>query len=209
MIIAIDGPSGAGKGTLARRLAAALDLAYLDTGTIYRAAAAKMLAAGELPNDAEAAGAAARGLRLSDLDRADLRGEDTGQAASIIAAMAPVRAALLDLQRRFAAKPPESKQGAILDGRDIGTVVYPQADIKIFVTASPQARAGRRHKELLDRGEPSIYARVMQEMEARDARDSRRKAAPLKPAPDALVLDTSDMDAQATFEAAMRMIAER
>jgi cytidylate kinase len=209
MIIAIDGPSGAGTGTLARRLAAALDLAYLDTGMIYRATAAKMLAAGALPSDTEAAGAAARGLQLSDLERRDLRSEDTGQAASIIAAMAPVRAALLDLQRRFAAKPSEGKKGAILDGRDIGTVVCPQAAIKIFVTASPQARAGRRHKELLDRGEPSIYARVMQEMEARDVRDSGRKAAPLKPAPDALVLDTSDLDAQATFEAAMRMIAER
>ncbi len=207
MIIAIDGPGASGKGTLARRLAAAFDLAYLDTGLIYRAVAAKVLEAGAIPTDAEAACAAARALAFADLARPGLRQENIGQAASIIAAIPSVRAALLDLQRRFAAHPPEGKKGAILDGRDIGTVVCPQADIKLFVSASPEARAGRRHKELLDRGEPSIYARVVQEMEARDARDSARDAAPLKSAPGAFVLDTSEMDADAAFEAAKRIVS--
>jgi len=208
MIIAIDGPSASGKGTLARRLAAALDLAYLDTGTIYRAAAAKMLEAGADPaSDAEAAGKVAQTLSFADLARPDLRQESIGQAASVIAAIPAVRAALLDLQRRFAAHPPEGKKGAVLDGRDIGTVVCPLADIKFFVTASPEARATRRHKELLDRGEPSIYARVVQEMEARDTRDSARDAAPMKAAPGAFVLDTDDLDADAAFEAAMRIVA--
>ncbi len=208
MIIAIDGPSAAGKGTLARKLAAALDLAYLDTGTIYRAAAAKMLDAGADPGrDAEAAGQAARALVLAELSRPGLREENISQAASQIATIPSVRAALLDLQRDFASRPPEGKKGAVLDGRDIGTVVCPQADIKIFVTASPEARAARRHKELLDRGEASIYARVVQDMEARDARDSTRGAAPMKPAPGAFVLDTSALDADAAFAAAMKIVA--
>ncbi len=207
MIIAIDGPGASGKGTLARRLAAALDLAYLDTGMIYRAAAARMIESGAEPGgDPEAAGAAARALVFADLERAGLREENIGQAASRIAAIPAVRAALLDLQRRFASHPPEGKKGAVLDGRDIGTVVCPRADIKIFVTAHPETRAARRHKELLDRGEASIYARVVQEMEARDARDSARDVAPMKPAPGAFVLDTSEMDADAAFEAAMRIV---
>ncbi len=207
MIVAVDGPSASGKGTLARRLAAALNLAYLDTGMIYRAAAAKVLAAGQDPSDAAAAAQAARELRLSDLERPDLRSEDVAQAASIVAANPEVRAALLAMQRRFAAQPPDGKAGAVLDGRDIGTVVCPDAEVKLFVTASPETRAARRHKELRDRGEPSIYARVVQEMEARDARDSARAVAPLKPAPGAHVLDTSKMDVDAAFEAALRIIA--
>lgn len=208
MIIALDGPSAAGKGTLARKLAAALDLAYLDTGTIYRAAAAKMLDAGADPGrDAEAAGKAARALTIAELSRPDLREENISQAASRIATIPAVRAALLGMQRDFARRPPEGKKGAVLDGRDIGTVVCPQADIKIFVTASPEARAARRHKELLDRGEASIYARVMQDMEARDARDSTRGAAPMRPAPGAFVLDTSELDAGAAFAAAMKIVA--
>ena len=210
MIIAIDGPGAAGKGTLARRLAAALGLAYLDTGMIYRAAAARMIEAGADPShDAAAAATAARALVFADLARPDLRQESIGQAASLIARDPAVRAALLDLQRRFATHPPEGEKGAVLDGRDIGTVVCPQADIKIFVTASPEARAARRHKELLDRGEPSIYARVVQEMQTRDARDSTRDAAPMKPAPGAFVLETSDLDADAAFEAAMRIVKAR
>jgi cytidylate kinase len=209
MIIAVDGPSASGKGTLARRLAAALNLAYLDTGMIYRATAARILTAGQDPSDPEAARAAAESLGLKDLDRPDLRQEEVGQAASIVAAMPAVRAALLEMQRRFAAKPPAGKAGAVLDGRDIGTVVCPDADVKLFVTANLETRAARRHKELLERGEASIHARVVREMEARDARDSQRAAAPLKPAPDALVLDTSEMDVDTAFEAAMRIVAER
>lgn len=209
MIVAVDGPSASGKGTLARRLAAALNLAYLDTGMIYRATAARILAAGGDPSDPAAARAAAESLGLEDLERPDLRQEEVGQAASVVAAMPAVRAALLAMQRRFAAKPPAGKAGAVLDGRDIGTVVCPDAEVKLFVTADLETRAGRRHKELLERGEASIHARVVREMEARDARDSQRAAAPLKPAPDAFVLDTSEMDVDAAFEAAMRIIAER
>lgn len=209
MIIAIDGPTASGKGTLARRLAGALGLAYLDTGMIYRAVAAKLLEAGRNPADRNAAIRAAEGLDLADLERPDLRLERVGQGASIVAAIPEVRAALLEMQRGFAARPPGGKAGAVLDGRDIGTVVCPEADVKLFVTASPEARAARRHKELLDRGEPSIYARVVQEMEARDARDRARETAPLKPAPDAFVLDTSEMDVEVAFAAAMRIVASR
>lgn len=207
MIIAIDGPSASGKGTLARRLAEALDLAYLDTGMIYRAAAARVLDAGQDPSSPEAAAQAARALQLTDLERADLRDEAVAQAASVVASIPEVRSALLALQRRFAAHPPGGKAGAILDGRDIGTVVCPDADVKLFVTAGLETRARRRHKELIDRGEASIYPRVVQEMEARDARDSARAVAPLKPAPGAHILDTSEMDVDAAFEAAMRIIA--
>ena len=208
MIIAVDGPSASGKGTLARRLAAALNLAYLDTGMIYRATAARLLAAGQDPSDPGAARAAAESLDLKDLERPDLRQEEVGQAASVVAAIPAVRAALLEMQRRFAARPPAGTAGAVLDGRDIGTVVCPDAAVKLFVTASLETRAARRHKELLERGETSIHARVVREMAARDARDSQRATAPLKPAPDAFVLDTSEMDVDAAFEAAMRIVAE-
>ncbi len=207
MIVAIDGPTASGKGTLARRLAAALNLARLDTGMIYRALAAKLLDAGRDPADAAAAAQAAAELSLKDLERGDLRREEVGQGASVVAAIPAVRGALLEMQRRFAAHPPGGKAGAVLDGRDIGTVVCPQADVKLFLTASPEARAARRHKELLDRGEPSIYARVLRDMEARDARDSARDTAPLKPASGASILDTSEMDEDEAFESAMRIVA--
>ncbi len=209
VIIAIDGPSAAGKGTLARRLAEALDFALLDTGALYRAVAAKVLAAGADPADPAAARAAAEGLVAADLERPDLRSEEVGQAASRVAAQPAVRQALLDFQRRFAAAPPGGRKGAILDGRDIGTVVCPEADAKFFVTASPEARARRRHKELLDRGERAIYARVLQEMRDRDARDSGRAAAPLRPAADAIVLETTEMDADAAFETALDKLRSR
>jgi len=209
MIIAIDGPGAAGKGTLARRLAEALDLAYLDTGMLYRTVAAKVLAAGDDPAAPGVAEAAARSATFLDLNRPDLRGEAVGQGASQVAAIPGVRAALLDLQRRFATQPPGGKRGAILDGRDIGTVVCPEADVKFFVIASLDARAARRQKELRARGEASIYARVKQEMQERDARDSARATAPLKPAPDAVVLDTSEMDADGAFRAAMDIITAR
>ena len=207
MIIAVDGPGAAGKGTLARRLAEELDFAHLDTGLLYRAVVAKVLAGGAEPGDEASAARAAKDLLLEDLDDPALRGEEIGQAASMVAAVPAVRAALLDLQRRFAQDPPGGKAGAVLDGRDIGTVVCPEARVKIFVTAGLEARAERRHKELLERGEPSIYARVVQEMRGRDSRDSERMAAPLKPAPDAIILDTTDMDAEEAFQAALRIVA--
>jgi len=209
MIIAIDGPGAAGKGTLARRLAQALDLAYLDTGQLYRAVAAKVLDAGADPAAPAAAEAAARAISLQDLDRPDLRREAVSQGASQVAAIPGVRAALLDLQRSFAQAPPGGKRGAVLDGRDIGTVVCPVADVKFFVTASLDTRAARRQKELRGRGEPSIYARVKQEMQERDTRDSARATAPLKPAADAVLLDTSGMDADGAFRAAMDIITAR
>ena len=209
MIVAIDGPSASGKGTLARRLAEALDFAYLDTGMLYRAVGAAVLAAGADPGEAAAAVEAARTLELSDLERPGLRGEAVGQAASIVAVMPGVRGALLGLQRRFAAAPPGGQAGAVLDGRDIGTVVCPEAEVKIFVTASLEGRARRRHKQLLERGEASIYARVVQEMRARDRRDSERAAAPLRPAPDAVVLDTNELDAEDTFRAALEIVDSR
>ncbi len=209
MIIAVDGPVAAGKGTLARRLAAALDYAYLDTGSIYRAVAAKILAAEGDPEDPETATAAAKGLEPIDLQRDDLRLETVSQAASKVAAIPAVREVLLDFQRRFAERPPEGRKGAVLDGRDIGTVVCPGADMKLFLTASVEARATRRHKELLDRGERSIYARVLQDLRERDARDSGRVTAPMKAAKDAVRLDTSNFDADQAFDVAMAEIARR
>lgn len=209
MIIAIDGPAAAGKGTLARRLAAALDYALLDSGALYRAVAAKTIAAGNDPRDEKAAREAAARLQAGDLERSDLRMEAVGQAASVVAAQPSVRAALLDFQHRFAAAPPGGKNGAVLDGRDIGTVVCPRADVKLFVTASQEARAARRYKELLERGEKAIYARVLQEMRDRDARDSGRAAAPLRPADDAVVIDTTEMDAGAVFETALKIVRSR
>ncbi len=206
MIVAIDGPSAAGKGTLARALARALDFAVLDTGMLYRAVGAKLLAAGDRPEDAAAAERAAEALAASDLERADLRSEAVGQAASVIGALPGVRARLLAFQRRFAAAPPGGKAGAVLDGRDIGTVVCPEAQVKLFLTASAEARARRRFKELRDRGEKAIYPRVLKEMQDRDARDSGRAAAPLRPADDAIVLDTTEMDPDAVFQAALEAV---
>jgi cytidylate kinase len=206
MIVAVDGPSASGKGTLARRLAAALDFAHLDTGLLYRAVGAAVLAAGGDPAEPAVAAAAARGLDLAALDPAPLRREAVGQAASVVAPIPEVRAALLDHQRRFAAAPPGAKAGAVLDGRDIGTVVCPQAEVKIFVTASAEERALRRHKELLERGEASIYARVVKEMRERDRRDSERAVAPLRPAADAEVLDTDALSADEAFQAALEIV---
>jgi cytidylate kinase len=209
VIIAVDGPVAAGKGTLARRLAAALGYAYLDTGSIYRAVAARILAAGGDPEDPETSARAAEALAPDDLERDDLRLETVSQAASQVAAIPAVRRALLDFQRGFAEHPPAGCKGAVLDGRDIGTVVCPDADLKFFLTASVEARATRRHKELLERGEQSIYARVLQDLRERDARDSGRATAPLKAAEDAVRLDTSEMDADQAFEVAMAQIARR
>jgi cytidylate kinase len=209
MIIAIDGPSASGKGTLARRLAARLGYAHLDTGMLYRAVAARLLDAGRSHEDEAAALAAAESLTPADLERGDLRDERVSREASRVAAQPAVREALLAFQRRFAEHPPDGAAGAVLDGRDIGTVVCPGAAVKLFVEADLETRAGRRHKELLERGETSIYARVLQEMRDRDARDAGRRAAPMRPAEDATVIDTSKMDADAAFEAALRIVAAR
>ena len=201
LIIAVDGPAAAGKGTLARRLAAHLGLPYLDTGLLYRATGRRVLDACEDPADPIAAEAAALALESSDMDRADLRGPAADDAASKVAAIAGVRAALLDFQRRFGAA-----HGAVLDGRDIGTVVFPEAAVKLFVTASPKVRARRRHAELAARGLAPALEDVAAEMQARDERDAARDIAPLKPAPDAIVLDSSALDAQAAFAAALQII---
>lgn len=202
MIVAVDGPAASGKGTLARRIARELGYVHLDTGKLYRAVGMAVLRLGGDPSDPMAAEAAARALDLDTLDDPELASDVAAQAASRVSAIPAVRAALLETQRRFAARPP----GAVLDGRDIGTVVCPEADIKLYVTASDEIRAQRRHKELLDSGKASIYARVLQDLKERDARDSARSVAPMKPAEDAVILDTTVLDAEAAFAAAMELI---
>lgn len=209
MIIAIDGPAGSGKGTLSRKLADVLGYAHLDTGKLYRAVGLSVIDAGEDPRNEGSALRAAQSLDPQALVNKDLLGDTAAAAASKVAAIKSVRIILLAFQRDFADAPPNGAKGAVLDGRDIGTVVCPGAKIKLFVTASAEVRAERRHKELLDRGEPSIYARVLQEMEVRDERDQSRSVAPLKPARDAVVVDTSELDAEAVFKTAMEIIAER
>ena len=203
MIIAIDGPSASGKGTLAKRLAAHLGYAHLDTGKIYRAVGLKVVRDGGDPGDEETALAAANALDPSELGDPELAGDEAAVAASKVAALPSVRAVLLQFQRDFADRPPAGLPGAVLDGRDIGTVVCPRADVKLYVVASAAVRADRRHKELLERGESSIYARVLQDMKDRDDRDTNRSVAPLKPAEDAFILDTSDLDADQAFAAAL------
>ena len=203
LIIAIDGPAAAGKGTLARRLAAHFGLPYLDTGLLYRAVGRRVLDAGADPADPIAAEAAARALQASDLERADLRGPEADRAASAVAAIAGVRAALLEFQRAFG-----RDRGAVLDGRDIGTVVFPDADAKLYVTASPEARGLRRYKELLGRGVAADLATVTAEVRARDAADAARAAAPMKPAADAKILDTTDLDPDQAFMAALALMAD-
>ena len=193
MIVAIDGPAAAGKGTLARRIAKDLGFAYLDTGLLYRATGLKVLHLGGDPEDPEMAGHAARSIDPEAFDDPELRTDAAANAASKVSAIPQVRAALLDFQRHFASHPPEGYDGAVLDGRDIGTVVCPDAPAKLFITASTEVRAERRFKELQERGVEAIYARVLQDMQERDERDSSRSTAPLKAADDALVLDTSTL----------------
>ena len=204
MIIAVDGPAAAGKGTLARRLAAHFALPYLDTGLLYRAVARRVLDAGADPADPQAALLAARALTPDDLQRADLRGPQTDAASSAVAAIAPVRAALLAFQRGFA-----QRGGAVLDGRDIGTVIFPDADAKLFVTASVAERGRRRWAELQDRGGGASLAQVTEDLRQRDARDEGRAAAPLRPAADAMVLDSTALDADAAFARAVALLAAK
>lgn len=204
--IAIDGPAAAGKGTLARSLAEHFGYAYLDTGLLYRAVASKVLSAGSNPCSVSSAVDAARTLQIADLSRPGLRDEKTGVAASQIAAIPEVRQHLLSLQRDFAASPPDAAKGAVLDGRDIATVVCPNADIKLFVTASDEVRAARRLKELRDRGEDAIHANVLRDIRERDARDFERTVAALQLAPDATVIDTSGLDPKAVFDTAVAVV---
>ncbi len=203
VVVAIDGPAASGKGTVARRLAAHLGFAHLDTGLLYRAVARRVIGAGGDPSDGAAAAQAARNLSTEELAGQDLRDEAVTAAASVVAADAGVRAALLDFQRAFAAAPPDGASGAVLDGRDIGTVICPDAPVKLFLEASPEVRARRRVRELRERGSGGIYAAVLRDMEARDARDRGRAAAPLAPAEDAFVIDTSTMNADEVFREAL------
>ena len=205
MIIAIDGLTAAGKGTLAKRLAAALGYRHLDTGLIYRAVAARLIAQATDPTDDAAATRAAEALAPEDLARDGLRSEAVSRAASIVAANPGVRAALVAFQRRFARLPP----GAVLDGRDIGTVICPDAGVKLFVTASPEIRARRRFDELQARGESATYPAVFQDLQERDARDQARGTAPAKPAEDAIVLDTSSLTADQVFARALEIVRSR
>lgn len=214
VVIAIDGPAAAGKGTLGARLAEKYRLAKLDTGLLYRATGVKVLALGGDPQDAAAGEAAARALDPGELANPALRTDEAAQAASKVSAIPGVRAALLDFQHEFAQNPPaladgSPAQGAILDGRDIGTTVCPDAEVKLFITASTAVRAERRFKELQERGHEAIYARVLEDMKERDARDSGRSASPLAAADDAYVLDTSDLNADQAFEAAIAFISSK
>jgi cytidylate kinase len=204
LVIAIDGPAAAGKGTLARRLAAHFGLPYLDSGLLYRAVARRVLDAGGDPADAAAAEAAARALRPADLERGDLRGPPVDGASSRVAAFPGVRAALLAFQRDFA-----NARGAVLDGRDIGTVVFPEAPMKLFVTAEVAERGRRRFEELRARGTAVDREVVIEEMRRRDAADAGRDAAPMRPAADAILLDTTALDADAAFAQALAMIEQK
>jgi cytidylate kinase len=206
VVIAVDGPVAAGKGTLARRLADRYGYAYLDTGALYRAVGSKVLRAGGDPADADFAAKMAESLEDSDLAAKDLRSEAVGLAASKVATVPGVRAALLEYQRRFAHQPPGGRAGAVLDGRDIGTVVCPDAAVKLFVTARDEVRADRRHKELMDKGENVTFERVLEDLRRRDEQDRARSTAPLKPADDAHLLDTSDLAIEAAVTAAADIV---
>ncbi len=212
VVISIDGPSASGKGTIAKKLAAHFDFAHLDTGLLYRAVGMAVISSGGDPADAVLAEKVALALdaekQLSACD-ADLRGDEASAAASKVASIPGVRKALLKFQKDFCSKPPFGKMGAVLDGRDIGTVIAPEAPVKIFVTASAEARAMRRYKELLERGKKTTYDEVLADMKARDARDAERAVAPTKPAEDAVMLDTTEMNAREAFNAALDIIKEK
>ena len=202
MIIAVDGPAASGKGTIARALARHYGLPHLDTGKLYRATGLAVRLAGLDPHDAAAATNAARHLDPALLDDPDLMSGENAQNASIVSAHRDVRAALLETQRAFAGQP----GGAVLDGRDIGTVIAPDAIAKLFVTASPQARAQRRHRELAAKGDPATLAAVLADIAARDARDSGRSTAPLRRADDAALLDTTELGIDAAVQQAIALV---
>jgi cytidylate kinase len=206
-VIAIDGPAASGKGTLARRLAEHLGFAHLDTGALYRATAFLVLDQAGDPADPVVAARAAGLVHPQLLLDPRLRGEAVSAAASMVAAIPLVRQTLLNLQRNFAAHPPKPAKGAILDGRDIGSVVCPAAEVKLFVTASAKERARRRVEELRQQGAAAIFVDVLRDLKERDARDIERRAAPLIVAPDAIIIDTTTLDANAVFERASNLIA--
>jgi cytidylate kinase len=202
MIIAIDGPAASGKGTLGKRLAGHYGLRHLDTGLIYRAVAKALLDAGEPLDHPVRATAAARALDPAHFDEQVLKSHTVGEAASIVSAIPDVRAALLEFQRAFGRMAP----GAVLDGRDIGTVIFPDADVKVFVDASPEVRASRRAAELMRAGQKVSEADILADILRRDERDTKRAAAPLKAAPDAHLLDTTHLDIDAAFRAAIDIV---
>lgn len=208
-VIAIDGPSASGKGTIARKLAAHFGFAHLDTGLLYRAVGLAVLRSGGDPSDAILAEKAALALDPAQVvtlaDDASMRSDEASVAASKVAPFAPVRAALLKFQQDFCQTPPQNKPGAVLDGRDIGTIIAPNAPVKIYVTASAEARATRRYKELQGRGQNTTYATVLADMKERDARDAMRTLAPTKPAPDAILLDTTTLNAEQAFADALKI----
>ncbi|MEO1224946.1 MAG: (d)CMP kinase [Pseudomonadota bacterium] len=199
MIIAIDGPAASGKGTLARRLAAHFGVPHLDTGVLYRAVGLRVLRQGGDPADKDAAVAAANHVTPNELSDSELRSDDAAQAASVVAAIPAVRQALQDFQRDFASQP----GGAVMDGRDIGTVIAPDADAKFFVTASVEVRARRRWSELQQTEPAPTLDEVLDDMRRRDARDSGRTVSPLRPADDALILDTDNLDPDEVFARAL------
>jgi cytidylate kinase len=202
MIIAIDGPAASGKGTLGKKLAAHYGLRHLDTGLIYRAVAQAMLDGGYALDDAARAAAAARSLDVRRFDETQLKSHPVSEAASRVSAIPEVRAAVLAFQRQFGAAPP----GAVLDGRDIGTIIFPDADMKIFVTATPEVRARRRAAEFAAAGHTISEADVLADILRRDERDTTRAIAPLKPAPDAHMLDTTQLDREGAFRAAVDLV---
>ena len=202
MIIAIDGPAASGKGTLAKRISRHYGLPHLDTGMLYRGVAREMIEAGEDLSDPSAAERAARRLDPATLSDPNLRVRHMGEAASLIAQVPAVREALLDVQRRFAA----SRIGAVVEGRDIGTVIFPDAEVKLYVTADLAERARRRHRELVERGEAVTQSVVQADLEKRDARDQNREVSPLRMAEDAHLLDTTKLDIETSFFTAIRFI---
>jgi CMP/dCMP kinase len=206
-VVTIDGPAASGKGTLARRLADRFGLSHLDTGALYRAVALRVLDQAGNPADPAVAAEAARHLDPQLFSDSRLRGEAVSAAASVVAAIPAVRRVLLDLQRNFAAHPPPPAKGAVLDGRDIGSVVCPEADVKLFITANVAERARRRVGELRQGGAVAIFEDVLQDLMNRDARDTERWASPLIAAPDAIVIDTTSLDPDGVFERASDLIA--
>ncbi len=209
IVVAIDGPAASGKGTLARRLAEHFNLEYLDTGSLYRAVGMKVIYAGKEPSNLADAMEAARAIDIEDLANPRLRQERIGQAASIVSAFPEIRAALLEFQRDFARKSAVSGRGAVLDGRDIGTVVCPDADFKFFITATLFARAKRRHKELQGQGIEVVFDSVLEDLRERDERDEKRAIAPLRPAEDAYIIDSSKLDASEVFEKSNILISKK
>lgn len=205
MIIAIDGPAASGKGTLGKLIAEHFGFAHLDTGLLYRAVARDVLARGASIDDEQAAVECARSLDPETLSDPVLRQAGIGEAASIVARIELVREALLDFQREFARRKP----GAVLDGRDIGTVVCPDADVKIFVTALPEVRAQRRYLERKSQGDDVTYDEVLEMIRQRDERDANRASAPMRPAEDAVLLDTTNLDIEAAFDAAVGLIKRK